>query len=106
MSGGTVGREYESIVRARIGGRVQRVGYRAWTEREARRRGLHGWVRNRSDGSVEAVFAGSADAVAAMTESLARGPFAARPAGVELLQATADDLAPTFGAEFVVLPTL
>jgi acylphosphatase len=42
----------------RIVGRVQGVGYRAWTVDEARRRGLSGWVRNRSDGDVEAVFSG------------------------------------------------
>ena len=46
-------------------GRVQGVGYRAWTEREAQARGLQGWVRNRHDGTVEAVFAGPADAVRA-----------------------------------------
>lgn len=84
---------------------MQGVGYRAWTEREAYRLGLHGWVRNRIDGSVEAVFAGSADAVAAMAESLSRGPHAARPSGIELLSGDVADMAPAFGAGFVVLPT-
>ena len=41
-----------------IEGRVEGVGYRAWTSREAQRRQLHGWVRNRADGAVEAVFCG------------------------------------------------
>ena len=41
-----------------VRGRVQGVWYRGWTVREAERRGLRGWVRNRRDGSVEAVFAG------------------------------------------------
>ena len=61
-----------------IRGRVQGVGYRAWVEDEATARGLDGWVRNRRDGSVEAVFAGAADAVAAMTEACRRGPSSAR----------------------------
>ena len=45
-------------VHVMISGRVQGVGYRAWTAREAERRGLSGWVCNRRDGSVEAVFSG------------------------------------------------
>ncbi len=60
-----------------IEGRVQGVGYRAWVEREAKARGLAGWVRNRSDGSVEAVFSGEDDAVRAMVESCGRGPMLA-----------------------------
>ena len=61
-----------------IRGRVQAVGYRAWTEYEAGERGLDGWVRNRRDGTVEAVFAGPADAVAAMIEACRQGPPGAR----------------------------
>ena len=45
-------------VHARIEGKVQRVWYRNWTVENATRRGLAGWVRNRADGTVEAVFAG------------------------------------------------
>ena len=47
----------QDIRHVTIRGRVQGVGYRAWVEHEALRRGLDGWVRNRRDGSVEAVFA-------------------------------------------------
>ena len=47
-------------VRVRIAGRVQGVGYRYWTERVAGELGLTGWVRNRRDGTVEAVFSGAA----------------------------------------------
>jgi acylphosphatase len=57
-----------------ITGRVQGVGFRAWTSREARRRGLNGWVRNRSDGSVEALLIGEAAAIEAMAEACRSGP--------------------------------
>jgi acylphosphatase len=57
-----------------VRGRVQRVGYRAWTEHMALQRGLEGWVRNRRDGSVEAVFAGPATVVEAMIEACRHGP--------------------------------
>ncbi len=56
-----------------VRGRVQGVGYRAFVEHEALRRGLEGWVRNRRDGSVEAVFAGAQEKVDAMIESLPAG---------------------------------
>ncbi len=61
-------------VRVRISGRVQNVWYRYWTTREARARGLRGWVRNRLDGTVEALFIGEAAAVAAMIEACRDGP--------------------------------
>lgn len=61
-------------VRASITGRVQGVSYRAWTVHEATRLGLDGWVRNRPDGSVEAVFAGPAEVVDRMLEKCRRGP--------------------------------
>ena len=48
---------------ARIEGKVQRVWYRNWTVENANKRGLTGWVRNRSDGTVEAVFAGPKEQV-------------------------------------------
>ena len=50
-----------AILQVMIRGRVQGVGYRAWVEHTATTLGLDGWVRNRRDGSVEAVFAGQAD---------------------------------------------
>ena len=70
-------------VRVRIRGRVQGVWYRGWTEEEAARRGLSGWVRNRRDGSVEALFAGPAALVNDMIEACRRGPPAARVEAVE-----------------------
>jgi acylphosphatase len=72
-----------SAVRAEIRGRVQGVGYRAWTAERARALGLAGWVRNRADGSVEAVFAGPADAVERMLADCRSGPPAARVDAVE-----------------------
>lgn len=57
-----------------ISGFVQGVGFRVFVEREAERRGLAGWVRNRRDGSVEAVFSGDDSKVAAMIEACRRGP--------------------------------
>lgn len=97
---------FERIIRAVVRGRVQGVGYRNWTERQALARGLAGWVRNRSDGSVEAVFAGDPDNVAAMAESLLRGPPASQVSGMEIAEADQAALEATFGARFVVLPTV
>ncbi len=64
-------------VRARIHGRVQGVWYRGWTVETASAFGLNGWVCNRSDGTVEAVFAGPAAAVDRMLEACREGPSAA-----------------------------
>ena len=61
-------------VRVVICGRVQRVGYRHWTEREAEKLGLDGWVRNLADGTVEALFSGAEDAVEKMIERCFEGP--------------------------------
>ncbi|MBU6458286.1 MAG: acylphosphatase [Bradyrhizobium sp.] len=66
-----------------IRGRVQGVGYRAWVEQEARARNIEGWVRNRRDGSVEALFAGAADTVSEMIALCGRGPPWARVEAVE-----------------------
>ena len=82
-------------VRLRISGRVQGVGYRAWAVATARRLGLRGWVRNRRDGSVEALVSGDEDAVAAMIEACRDGPFAARVAEVAVSE-EADDGTPGF----------
>ncbi|QLH39841.1 MAG: acylphosphatase [Defluviicoccus sp.] len=62
----------------RIEGRVQGVWYRGWTVQEAMRRRLSGWVRNRSDGSVEALFAGPDAVVAEMVLLCWQGPDSAR----------------------------
>ena len=78
-----------------------------WSNSEAQSRDLEGWVRNRRDGSVEAVFAGPADAVTAMIAACRRGPSSAR---VETLQDEAGN--PDMlnlreaGERFSVLPTI
>lgn len=79
MSGGAPsGGSAPRAVRVRAAGRVQGVAFRAWTAAEAEARGLAGWVRNLADGSVEALFAGEPEAVAAMVAACRRGPPAAR----------------------------
>jgi len=80
------------IKRVLIRGRVQGVGYRYWTRRTATARGLEGWVRNRRDGSVEAIFAGPEQAVADMIVLCRRGPEAAWVESVTEEPATADAL--------------
>jgi acylphosphatase len=64
-------------VLVRITGRVQGVWFRGWTVDEAIRLKLDGWVRNRRDGSVEALFAGPTQAVDRMIAACRRGPPAA-----------------------------
>ena len=61
-------------VRVVIKGRVQGVWYRAWTSEEASDLGLNGWVRNRRDGSVEAVLSGASDDIDRMLELCRDGP--------------------------------
>jgi acylphosphatase len=73
-------------------GRVQGVGYRAFVEDEALRLGLEGWVRNRRDGTVEAVFSGADETVARAIEALRQGPSAAWVEAVDVTESDADAL--------------
>jgi acylphosphatase len=88
-------------VRVVIGGRVQGVGYRAWCQTEAESLGLSGWVRNRREGSVEALFSGDAAAVEEMLCRVWRGPRGADIASVAVEEAGA-----VAGDRFDVLPTV
>lgn len=64
--------------RVRIEGRVQGVGYRNWTCQKAQELDLQGWVRNRKDGSVEAVFHGPDSQIETMLKLCGQGPLAAK----------------------------
>ncbi len=89
-----------------VRGLVQGVGYRAFVEHEARQRGLHGWVRNRRDGSVEAVLAGAPAVVEAIIEACRRGPLSARVDALVKRDGTDADLVLREGGDsFSVLPT-
>jgi acylphosphatase len=72
-------------VRIRIEGLVQGVGYRAWVDHNCRQLGLTGWVRNRSDGSVEAVIQGSAAAVGKILRLCESGPRLAEVSHLEII---------------------
>ncbi len=74
--------------RLRIAGRVQGVGFRDWVVGEAEVRGLDGWVRNRSDGTVEALVSGSDAAVQDMLRACTQGPPAAAVTGIDILNET------------------
>ena len=96
-----------AILHVTIRGQVQGVGYRAWVEYQARASGLEGWVRNRRDGSVEAVFAGPGKAVAEMVALCRHGPPSARVEAV--LNEPADEEQLNLreaGEGFSVLPTV
>jgi len=77
--------ESRRTVHLRIEGRVQGVGYRAFVEMRAAELGLRGWVRNRRDGSVEAVVQGPSAAVDAMIDQCRSGPPAGRVDRVEVV---------------------
>ena len=72
-----------NAARVVIQGRVQGVGYRAWTVRTASKLGLKGWVRNISDGTVEAVFHGDDGTIEQMLEACKDGPIMARVSRIE-----------------------
>jgi acylphosphatase len=76
--------------RLHISGRVQGVGFRYSMRHEAARRGVRGWVRNRADGSVEALLAGDAEAIEALTAWARQGPPGAKVTEVQVLPAAED----------------
>ncbi len=88
--------------RLQISGRVQGVGFRYAMRHEAARRGVRGWVRNRGDGSVEALLAGDAEAVEALTAWARHGPPGAKVSDVQAMSAV-EEVVP---AGFELRPTL
>ncbi len=87
-------------IRVLISGRVQGVCYRAWTQSNAQALGLSGWVRNRRDGAVEALFSGPARHVFEMVARCRQGPPSAFVEDVDIFE---DDGTAPLG--FRVLPT-
>jgi acylphosphatase len=88
-------------VQVRISGRVQGVGYRDGMRSAALAHGVSGWVRNRRDGSVEAVLQGDAAAVEAVLDWARRGPPAARVAEVRATPATGEHDRPYPGFDWL-----
>jgi len=89
-----------------IRGRVQGVGFRAFVEYTALEQGLQGWVRNRRDGTVEAVFAGPQHAVDATIATCRTGPGSARVDHLDQRDARREELDPCRpGERFSMLPT-
>ncbi len=74
----------ETAVHVIITGRVQGVWFRGWTKQEARARNLTGWVRNRRDGSVEAVFQGTRQETDEMLARCRIGPPAANVTEIQI----------------------
>jgi acylphosphatase len=84
----------EVIRRLRIRGHVQGVGFRWHLLELARELRLKGWVRNRQDGSVEALICGSHEEVVAVIHWAGKGPASARVAGVEVEEGAGEDSIP------------
>ena len=95
------------FVHVTIHGRVQGVGFRYFIEKNAIERALDGWVRNREDGSVEAVLAGASGAVDEVLVACRRGPHGAVIEGFDLREEEAAGLIPSSRpAGFFVMPTV
>ncbi|MFG1286115.1 acylphosphatase [Xanthobacter versatilis] len=93
-------------VHVMLRGRVQGVGYRAWCARTAEARGLTGFVRNRRDGAVEAVFAGPDALVEAILDACRAGPPGARVDDMLVHEVSDTALAAGGRERFAVLETL
>ena len=95
--------EVEDIttLRVRIEGIVQGVGFRAFVLREARARRISGWVRNRLDGSVEALVSGPTKTIESLITACTKGPPGARVANIDLFRADPPNV-----PDFTLRPTL
>jgi acylphosphatase len=81
---------HERVLELHIHGRVQGVGYRAALFAQAQRLGVRGWVRNRRDGTVQAVLAGTGDAVQRVLEWARHGPPSAAVERIEVQPAAGE----------------
>ena len=90
-----------TIFRLRIKGRVQGVGFREWAKDEAAARRLDGWIRNRSDGSVELLVAGDDGQVQDMLRAVTQGPPLAQVHNIDIHNETEPP-----PAGFALKPTL
>jgi acylphosphatase len=97
--------EIEKIVAVRIQGHVQGVGFRAFVQHEAERLDVKGWVRNRVNGDVEALFAGDTSAVDALLALCRRGPDHARVTDLSMYEPKPDELSDQPLTGFHLLPT-
>ena len=94
------------LVKVRIRGAVQGVGYRAWAQSRAQQRQLTGYVRNCENGDVEALFIGAAESVSVMIEACRMGPRMARVAAVDVEEIVAAAAAELLSLrEFTIRPT-
>ena len=94
----------QTVICVKIIGRVQGVWFRGWTVQEARKLGLSGWVRNSSDGSVEALFAGLEDDVNKMIALCHQGSPSSMVLNIEVQTISANT--PSFKEGFFInLPT-
>jgi len=84
-----------------ISGRVQGVGYRAWMSATARQMGVHGWVRNRTDGTVEACISGTKAQISELIAACHQGPPAANVVSIEI-----SEQPPGVAPGFLSLPTV
>ncbi len=100
VEGPPEGEPGKCTVRVRITGRVQGVCFRAWTESTASALGLSGWVRNRRDGTVEALFSGTANQVEEMLARCRAGP----PGALVEKVAAAEEIGAA-PAGFAILPS-
>ncbi len=83
-------------VQVRVEGRVQGVGFRAWTFAEATRLGLDGWVRNETDGTVTAAFEGTEEKISAMLARLRLGPPGSAVTEIGVEDAVSESAEPGF----------
>jgi acylphosphatase len=98
--------DQRTTVHVMIRGRVQGVGFRAFVEHEALSRGVRGWVRNRMDGAVEAVFVARPELIDDMIGACRTGPRSGKVDSIEQRPATPAELGLSRQAEiFSCLPT-